>query len=338
MNDLSLLSKYRSALMGAAAIGIVATHSCALVEWPPLIDFMCAMGGVGVYIFMFLSGIGLYYSLKTWDGSLRNGSVNNFYKNRIRRVVIPYAIIAGVWYGVKYLIIEHSIANFLYEWTTLSFWCEHKGAWYVALLIPLYAAYPLWDKWLKQGRRIPKGIIAIMIVLITQIILFNFKFALFEHLSQVLQSLWVFFLGNCMAQSVDEKQSNCVFLILPFILFYLIDKYTIVYTFIPTRPIVYAFKGVILLIVLAFLFDLINRLKLSIITKALGKVGTVSLELYLANIFLIQFVRYFEIDIAFHRWNVKYGDIVLYGIITIGCIIIAVIASYIRQRYDEKYC
>lgn len=338
MNDVSLLSKYRSALMGTAAIGIIATHSCALVEWPLVIDFMCAMGGVGVYIFMFLSGIGLYYSLKTWDGSLRSERVKTFYKNRIRRVIIPYAIIAGVWYGVKYLIIERSFVNFLYEWTTLSFWCEHKGAWYVALLIPLYAAYPLWDKWLKQGQRIPKGIIAIVIVLITQIILFNFKLDLFEHLSQVLQSLWVFILGNCMAQSVDKKHSNCVFLILPFALLYLIDKYTVIYTFVPTRAIVYAFKGVVLLIVFAYLFEAINSLKMSFIPKALGKVGAVSLELYLANIFMIQLVRYFEIDIAFHGWNAKYGDIVLYGFITVGCIVIAEIASYIRQKYEKRYC
>ena len=58
------------------------------------------------------------------------------------RLIAPYCMIAGTWYGLLDLLIERNPALFLYDISTLSFWLEHKGAWYVAMLIPVYLLFP----------------------------------------------------------------------------------------------------------------------------------------------------------------------------------------------------
>ena len=62
--DLSLLSKYRTELMGFSAIGILMCHATGNnVAMPSVLWQICSLGQIGVSIFFLLSGMGMYYSL-----------------------------------------------------------------------------------------------------------------------------------------------------------------------------------------------------------------------------------------------------------------------------------
>ena len=58
-----LISKYRGELLGVATLMIVITHSIAIINFPPMIEKILGLLTTGVNVFLFLSGIGLYYSL-----------------------------------------------------------------------------------------------------------------------------------------------------------------------------------------------------------------------------------------------------------------------------------
>ena len=60
----SNISEYRIELMGIGALGVLLTHSSRIIDWPSSIQHFVSYGGLGVYFFTFLSGVGLYYSLK----------------------------------------------------------------------------------------------------------------------------------------------------------------------------------------------------------------------------------------------------------------------------------
>ena len=61
--DLNVISGERAGLFGAAILWIMLFHSTLRLTWPPL-HLIKATGYAGVDVFLFLSGIGLYYSME----------------------------------------------------------------------------------------------------------------------------------------------------------------------------------------------------------------------------------------------------------------------------------
>ena len=79
---------YRSHLMGIAIWWVVFSHMKLRFAGKG-ISFIQTIGYGGVDIFFFLSGIGMYYSLK-------KSSVETFYQKRIRRIIPAYLPIVGI--------------------------------------------------------------------------------------------------------------------------------------------------------------------------------------------------------------------------------------------------
>ena len=84
MND--LLSRFRTQLMGIGALGVLLVHSTSIIDYPAFLANKVGYGGTGVYIFVFLSAIGLYNSLQ----SRGEYSKVEFYKRRFIRTFLPY--------------------------------------------------------------------------------------------------------------------------------------------------------------------------------------------------------------------------------------------------------
>lgn len=61
--ELNRLSKYRKELMGFSALLILVCHAYAYIDLPPLLGYVLSIGNIGVDCFLFLSGMGLWYSL-----------------------------------------------------------------------------------------------------------------------------------------------------------------------------------------------------------------------------------------------------------------------------------
>lgn len=67
------ISEKRTQIMGIASLGIILVHSIDIVTWSPNLEKLFGFGGTGVYVFVFLSAIGLFHSLKSRGG--KNKSV-----------------------------------------------------------------------------------------------------------------------------------------------------------------------------------------------------------------------------------------------------------------------
>lgn len=61
--QLSKISKYRTELMGMSAILILVCHSVAYIEMPRILQYVLSFGNIGVDLFLFLSGMGMWFSL-----------------------------------------------------------------------------------------------------------------------------------------------------------------------------------------------------------------------------------------------------------------------------------
>ena len=315
---------HRGELMGIGAIGVLCVHSCQMIVWHPLLHKLFSYGGVGVYLFMFLSGIGWYYSLEKIN-QLNQGGGKIFYSRRAKRILIPYCLIAGVWYAIKDLFVGHNILLFFYELSTLSFWIEHTGAWYIALLIPLCLCYPFYFNWIENGKRGFRTCCVLLGIFIIQIIFWYTNTTLYEHLSQVINSLWVFVLGHYYGPKI-KKQGYCLELMIPFIFLFLGTHIEVLTKAYPIVDVYYSYTGIVLAVTAAIFLEFTKKITPQIVTRVLKFCGSISLELYLTNIFLMHSMDLFCWNTYFDNLYIKYLIVIIVGFIL----------SYIFTQVSKK--
>lgn len=88
-DNLNLLSKHRSVIMGIAMVAIMLYHQPFSTF--PGSALIHRYGMLGVDIFLFLSGFGIYFSL----AKSKDKSIGSFYRRRLVRI-LPTAILAGL--------------------------------------------------------------------------------------------------------------------------------------------------------------------------------------------------------------------------------------------------
>ena len=164
LSDLSLINKYRKELMGIAILWITLYHCLAdpvKAAGVPVLGTVLGRGWLGVEMFLFLSGIGLYFSMS------KNADAKQFWLRRCRKVVIPWLILSLPYWIVKTLIFDKMrIRALLLNWCGASFWLFGvKSVWYIAFIVVLYAFYPLIFRLQKKNGGIISGLIAAAFVL-----------------------------------------------------------------------------------------------------------------------------------------------------------------------------
>lgn len=130
------LSKYRGFLMGFAILWVMYFHIplkfATEVGW-----FIHRIGFYGVDIFLFLSGLGVYYSLTKRPNVLR------FYGARIARILPAYIIVACASYCLLRLD-KASALDFFYYISGVGYWTRHtRFDWYIPTQLAFYLITPL---------------------------------------------------------------------------------------------------------------------------------------------------------------------------------------------------
>ena len=154
-----LLNIHRKEIFGFAALMIVFGHSQDFVHsvFPDPLVSVIGYGGIGVTMFAFLSGID------------NNDDILNFYKKRIKRVIIPYLLIAIPFCLFLDIYEQKDVLLFLQDVTCISYWIKGRGAWYVAWLIPVYAVYPLYGR-IAHNRNWLSAVLAIVEIIMIALI------------------------------------------------------------------------------------------------------------------------------------------------------------------------
>lgn len=262
--NLQLLSKYKSSLMGIATIMILLTHAPAYdIVLPYNLNSLLGACQVGVMIFFFLSGVGLYYSLE--QNKLENiSSLFTWYKKRLVRLLFPYLIIYGSAHAILCLENDWNIFRYVFDISTISFWFGHSTCWFVNVILLLYILVPLWYKLLKALDHpvIPTILIFVMLV--------------FSGNGYFIQAS-VFFVGFWLAKYI-RKEYVLTTKGLSFIFLLVFLALTLYYCF----NFGYLLLILIwpLLIILCIILDTIRSNKL---LKGLQFFGNISLESYLFN-------------------------------------------------------
>ena len=154
INRINLISKYRASLMGAAILMILFCHLDVAQTHNQI--KVSAMANrlhyltVGVEIFFFLSGFGLYYSY-----TRRKPKYCDFEKRRLIRILPLYFAAAGITYLISDIFIqEMTISKFFRDLLFISYITgDSTRYWYILAIIVYYLLFPLLFRFIHKGEK-----------------------------------------------------------------------------------------------------------------------------------------------------------------------------------------
>jgi peptidoglycan/LPS O-acetylase OafA/YrhL len=199
--ELANISRFRGELMGAAMLFIILFH----VALPREDAFfgLRRMGNVGVDMFLFLSGIGLWFS---W---MKNSSAKHFFIRRYLRIYPTWLIIACLFYIPTFQ--GGSTWNWIYLFGEITinwgFWLHDElNFWYIPATMMLYLFAPAYMELIRRHpiyRWLP-------VVMIMWCILVQYVTPIHQavgHLEIFWSRVPIFFIGINMGEMVRQKQT-----------------------------------------------------------------------------------------------------------------------------------
>lgn len=301
---LNVVSAYRAPLYGAAIIWVMLFHAAAIFhcsyafghEELVWLHSLMRRGKVGVDIFLFLSGICLYFSYT------KNPDTHDFLKKRFLRLITPVVLIDGIyWFVLVFFIKGGTIWSFLSRILLVRFWVTGDSSiWFVSWIAVLYLLYPIiYAILFKKGTDasvIVRGVVLCALTCIFLMCLYREGAGLYDRYSIALTRLPVFILGCVFGKFVYEKHEVSwgwfAVIVAMCAAFYFVNYFKLI------GGIKYDMSHLIGGIGFAYLFSVIfwgidslcKRWK-SWIIRFFSVAGGASLELYLAHIMIGQVFR-----------------------------------------------
>lgn len=204
--SLKLISQYRALLMGIAIVMIAFCHPDVALKHNGLpvskIASVLHLCTVGVDIFMFLSGFGLWYSLK------KKPDVKSYEKRRIRKLLPPYLIIAGITYLLYDIPIKNlGIQKFAEDISFVS-WFKYGSTryWFVAAIVVFSSVFPMIFRYIENNSVSDQiKLIVFFAGFFVITLLLDNRFELYSQFKIAIERLPIFILGAACAKRTEKN-------------------------------------------------------------------------------------------------------------------------------------
>lgn len=272
------LRERRTFVMGVAALMIYFAHFYAYADLG-LLNKLFAYGNWGVDVFLLLSGFGMCYSMS------KSSSSSGFYWKRFVRIGVPYLIIAIPFCFISDILVAPTAdwGMFVLDVSTLSYWLLHRGAWYVAMLVPLYLLVPFFG---RLANRLDAAFFCVISAVFCALLSLGFKWSFSDsdivaNVVFVIQRLPSFFVGWLLADRLMRGKDRTVGLQVAI----LASGIALFAWFLTGNA---GCMGFLPAMIIAFWVLGFRRLPLE---DFFEKLGEASLESYLLNIYVLAFMR-----------------------------------------------
>lgn len=202
-----LISKYRAVLMGVAILAIVFCHVDTALKHNGLEVTRLANAlhifTVGVDIFMFLSGFGLYYSCKK-----HHYRYLDYLSRRVKRILPYYLVIGGITTLILAFQNHYSVARYFQDLFFISWYI--RGAtkyWFVLAILVFYAVFPPIFRMIDQEKK--KATVSLVVLLFAFIVvtvLLDHSFELYGRFRIAIERFPIFVLGAYCGMLSAKKE------------------------------------------------------------------------------------------------------------------------------------
>lgn len=313
---LEAISEYRSEIYGISIFWILLFHMREHTKFEifggiPVLHYIQGFvkrGNMGVDVFLFISGICLYFSF------IKNPDILAFMKKRIARVVLPLLFTSvPLWIG--YLIFHKiTIWGLITRISLVQFWISKDSqVWFASLIMVFYLLYPyiyslLFEKKTVKSAAIRDSILIVLVVLVTVAILME-EPAIYKQISRALPRVPVFLTGCCFGKLVYEKKKipavTLIALIVGYFLLHRVCSHAGTFQNILERY-SYWIGGVVITFLLCVFFYYTPQW----FNTVCKKWGTVSLEIYFAHIAILRIFQGLGVLEQFFK-NRRYLELLL---------------------------
>lgn len=346
--NLSILSKHRGPIYGFAIILVMLFHGTIHrgvdytfgIEQLQFLQAFIDLGAIGVEIFIFMSGISLYFSFS------RNNDILAFYKRRFWRVVPAVWILYGWYWVLHYLIQQFALAEFIPRFMLVELFMMTRDLtlWYISLILVLYLAYPLIYTFLFGGRR--SGLRCLVLVLVVGTLVVALRYQnpdAYVPLEIALTRIPIFIIGCWLGKHVHDgtriPKASIVLVFALVVLYFVGEQSGIFYSV--WRRYFCTMGGIAICFAIALICEAFNVLgqkhrgdtesKHGPIYRFLSWSGGLSLELYVSHGMLIVVASEFFGDTWFA------GDsIVSFAVLLAIAYVLSVVVSKLVKMLQKK--
>lgn len=334
--NLGSISRYRNELYGIAIILIVVFHffegvakhpelaETAPAVWLFALEFNRYIGSIGVELFVFLSGMSMYYS---YSGSK---SISAFYGRRYRRILIPYLYVGTIFWIIKDISIKgKGWLRVLQDLSYQTFFTEGvRTIWFILFLVAAYAIVPpVYSIVFRDNRiRIIPAALIMAVLLCIPVLIYGLNPDAYNNIEVAATRFPLFAAGMITGRFIkDGRQINFSVAFVLIILAAGLRMYG-VHNAIPAYASRYISSvfGVGLIIVLVFLLRYIEGI--GVFDKTLRFFGEYSLEIYLLHVTMRNIMM--TLDLPYQRVSV-------YSLMAIAAVVLSVVLHRLTDLTEQ---
>lgn len=289
----SLISKYRSALMGFAALCILVFHiyEPLFPEGSTLYSFellFIQCGYFGVDLFLYLSGLGLVNAME------KSKSIPQFYLRRVRRLLLPYVLVLII----QSIFDKWSMKKVLLTLCGYNFYAKNAYTflWFVPTIITFYLLFPLYYKLFSAVKN--KTVLTFSLVALWTITLMalgsyirNDLYIFMDSIPEFLIGIWIGYYGRQKDIKFNRYYVYAAFItyLVGMMIFLKMFQGAISFPFAHFRIIAPMLVATAMLIIVPVILDKLQNTKIK--GKFFAWVGTFSLELYCVQELFVRIVN-----------------------------------------------
>lgn len=202
--DLGLISKNRNTIYGLSILWIAFFHSTLTFNesWQFPFKIIKDLGNCGVDIFLFTSGISLYFSI------IKGNTITQFYIRRFNRIWVPTLCVSIPWFATLELRHDKDIIAFLQNVTGFSLLTTgNRTIWFVTAISCCYVLYPWVYKLYEKQNWSVAGLAEVLVGCLLVNAVLRVGFPDFWIKSEILwRRIPVFMIGAFMGKVVYAKK------------------------------------------------------------------------------------------------------------------------------------
>ena len=146
----------------------------------------------------------MFYSMSN------NSNLVKFYENRVKRLIIPYAIAGIIFWDILDLIINKgSIVDVIKDFTFITLVTKgERTIWFTGVIFIFYLIFPLIYKLINSKRGLTKTIILILVVYAANYAIWQFRPNVYDNIEIGAMRLPCFILGALCAYLIKNNIEN----------------------------------------------------------------------------------------------------------------------------------